>query len=68
MTNSLDRIRQFVGVDVSQDRLDVCLLPNSAQVGFSRDRRRVCALREESALVDTKIPRHRPGVDNSSLT
>jgi transposase len=39
MTNSLDRIRQFVGVDVSQDRLDVCLLPNSAQVGFSRDRR-----------------------------
>ena len=28
MTNSLDQIKEFVGVDVSQDRLDVYLLPD----------------------------------------
>ena len=44
MTNSLGQIKEFVGVDVSQDRLDVCLLPSGAQAGFSRDRRGIARL------------------------
>jgi transposase len=44
MTNSLGQIKEFVGVDVSQDRLDVCLLPSGDQVGFSRNRRGVMRL------------------------
>jgi hypothetical protein len=44
MTNSLGPIREFVGVDVSQDRLDVCLLPGSTRAGFSRDRRGIARL------------------------
>jgi transposase len=44
MTNSLGQIKEFVGVDVSQDRLDVCLLPSGEQVGFSRDRRGMARL------------------------
>ncbi len=44
MTNSLERIKQFVGVDVSQDRLDVDLLPDGAAAGFARDRRGVARL------------------------
>jgi transposase len=44
MTNSLGQIKEFVGVDVSQDRLDVCLLPCGAQAGFSRDRRGIARL------------------------
>ena len=44
MTNSLGQIKEFVGVDVSQDRLDVCLLPSGEQVGFSRDRRGIARL------------------------
>lgn len=44
MTNSLGQIKEFVGVDVSQDRLDVCLLPSGEQAGFSRDRRGMARL------------------------
>ncbi len=44
MNNSLERFKGFVGVDVSQDRLDVCLLPGGAQAGFSRDRRGIARL------------------------
>ena len=44
MTNSLGQIKEFVGVDVSQDRLDVCLLPSGERAGFSRDRRGIARL------------------------
>ena len=38
MRKSLEHCKGFVGVDVSQDRLDACLLPDSARAEFSRDR------------------------------
>ncbi len=38
MTNSLGQITEFVGVDVSEGRLDVHLLPSGERAGFSRDR------------------------------
>jgi transposase len=44
MTNSLGQIKEFVGVDVSQDRLDVCLLPRGERAEFSRDRRGIARL------------------------
>jgi hypothetical protein len=44
MKKNLGRFRGFVGVDVSQDRLDVCLLPGGARAGFSRDRRGIARL------------------------
>jgi transposase len=44
MNKNLGRFRGFVGVDVSQDRLDVCLLPGGARAGFSRDRRGIARL------------------------
>jgi transposase len=44
MTNSLGQIEEFVGVDVSQDRLDVYLLPYGEAAGFSRDRRGTACL------------------------
>jgi hypothetical protein len=44
MTNSLGQIKEFVGVDVSQDRLDVCLLPRRERAEFSRDRRGIARL------------------------
>ena len=44
MTNSLEPIKEFVGVDVSQDRLDVYLLPGGERAEFSRDRRGIARL------------------------
>jgi transposase len=44
MINSPGRFRCFVGVDVSQDRLDVCLLPDGERAEFSRDRRGIARL------------------------
>ena len=44
MTNSLDQIKEFVGVDVSQDRLDVYLLPDGQAACFGRDRRGLARL------------------------
>jgi transposase len=39
MRKSLGHYKGFVGVDVSEARLDVCLLPDGARAEFSRDRR-----------------------------
>jgi len=44
MTNSLGQIKEFVGVDVSRDRTDVCLLPSGERAEFSRDRRGIARL------------------------
>jgi transposase len=44
MTNSLEPIKEFVGIDVSQERLDVCLLPGGERAEFSRDRRGIARL------------------------
>jgi transposase len=44
MTNSLGEFKAFAGVDVSQDRLDVSLLPSGERTGFSRDRRGIARL------------------------
>jgi transposase len=38
MTNSLEQIKEFVGIDVSQNRLDVSLLPSGERAEFGRDR------------------------------
>jgi transposase len=44
MTNSLEQIKEFAGVDVSRDRLDVHLLPGGEGAGFTHDRRGVARL------------------------
>jgi transposase len=44
MTNSLEQIKEFVGIDVSQDRLDVYLRPGGERAEFSRDRRGIARL------------------------
>jgi len=44
MRNNLGHIRCFVGVDISEARLDVCLLPGSERAEFSRDRRGIARL------------------------
>jgi hypothetical protein len=44
MRNDLGQIRCFVGVDVSEAQLDVCLLPGSERAQFSRDRRGIARL------------------------
>lgn len=44
MSKSLGQITGFVGVDVSERRLDVHLLPNGEQAWFSRDRRGIARL------------------------
>jgi transposase len=41
MIRNLGQFECFVGVDVSQERLDVCLLPAGERAAFSRDRRGV---------------------------
>jgi hypothetical protein len=43
MIRNLGQFECFVGVDVSQERLDVCLLPAGERAAFSRDRRGVGA-------------------------
>jgi transposase len=44
MRKSLGRYEGFVGIDVSQAQLDVCLLPGSARAAFSRDRQGIARL------------------------
>ncbi len=44
MRKSLGHCKGFVGVDVSEARLDVCLLPDGARAEFSRDRRGIARL------------------------
>ena len=44
MTRTLGQGKGFVGVDVSEDWLDVHLLPSGEQAGFSRDRRGIARL------------------------
>jgi transposase len=44
MSKSLGQIKGFVGVDVSERRLDVHLLPNGEWASFSRDRRGIARL------------------------
>jgi len=44
MSKSLGEVTGFVGVDISERRLDVHLLPNGEQAWFSRDRRGIARL------------------------
>jgi transposase len=44
MTRNLGQFECYVGVDVSEGRLDVCLLPGGERAAFSRDRRGVARL------------------------
>ena len=44
MSNNLGRFKGFVGVDVSEERLDACLLPGGERAAFSRDRRGIARL------------------------
>ena len=44
MPKSLGQCQGFVGVDVSEARLDVCLLPAEARAAFSRDPRGIARL------------------------
>ena len=44
MRKSLGQCQGFVGVDVSEARLDVCLLPAEARAAFSRDPRGIARL------------------------
>jgi transposase len=44
MRNSPEQVDGFVGVDVSEAQLDVCLLPGGSRAGFSRDRRGIARL------------------------
>lgn len=44
MRKSLGQVTEFVGVDVSEHRLDVHLLPGAERAGFSRDRRGIARL------------------------
>jgi transposase len=44
MTKSLGQGKSFVGVDVSEGWLDVCILASGERTGFSRDRRGIARL------------------------
>jgi transposase len=44
MRKSLGQFKGFVGVDLSERRVDVHLLPSGEQAGFSRGRRGIARL------------------------